>query len=398
MTLAAVLLLTLLVIAVLAAGRLRSRSAAGGQGLPAVAIAVALLAAVALPFASLSESSAKRGRAAVPKVFWGVIPADQPTGADFDRMQRAKIDSLRYLMAWDQIERSNGNFDWAYFDDIVAGSARRGIEVLPVIYGSPSWVAPSINTIPVDNGAQRRAWKGFLQAALRRYGSRGQFWNANPSVPKRPVRFLQIWNEQNIPLYAGRVSPAEYATLLRISRQATVAVDRRVKLVLGGMLGEPFADPPRAYSAPEFLDRLYRFKGTRNAFTAVALHPYAAFAKDLKPQLEALRRVLKKRKDLGKQIWITEIGWGSDPRPNPPPRFDDLLRGRDGQARQLRLAFAFMKNNHARYRLKRVHWYTFRDGPPVEGCSFCDNVGLLERDSSAKPAWFQYVRFSGGRP
>jgi hypothetical protein len=245
---------------------------------------------------------------------------------------------------------------------------------------------------------QQQAWKGFLKEVLLRYGENGQFWTEHPAIPKQPFRFLQIWNEQNTRLYSHQPSPRKYATLLKLARQATKQVDPGSKLVLGGMLGLPFAPQPRAYKAKDFLDKLYQFKGFRNDWTAVALHPYVGFAKFLKPQLDGLRGVLKKHKDLGKQIWITEIGWSSDPRPNPPPPYDDFKRGLNGQANQLQQAFTFIKRHWSEYNLRRVHWYSFRDSDPVAGCSFCDSVGLLYRNFSPKPAWYKFVGFTGGQP
>jgi polysaccharide biosynthesis protein PslG len=343
---------------------------------------------------ALDRSPAEGALRAVPARFWGVIPADNPTATDFRKMDRGGVDSVRFLMAWDQINSSPGKYNFGYFDDIVRGAARRGIEVIPVLYGSPGWVASEANRLPVSSGAQKRAWKSFVKQVLRRYGRRGRFWAQNRGIPKRPFHFLQIWNEQDLKLYSHQPSPRKYAALLNISHQATKQVDRRAKLVLGGMLGDPFASPPNAYSAAQFLSRLYRFKGTRNDWVAVALHPYVAFAKSLKPQLDGLRRVLRRHHDGRKQIWITEIGWSSEPRPHPPPRYDDLMRGLRGQARQLQLAFRFIKRHWTNYNLRRVFWYSFRDGATVEGCSFCDSVGLLYRNYKPKPAWNRFVGFA----
>jgi hypothetical protein len=297
-------------------------------------------------------------------------------------------------MAWDQINSSPGHYDWGYFDDLVGSAAQRNIEVIPVLYGSPSWVAPAANILPVGNAKQKRAWTSFVKQVLRHYGTHGSFWAQHSEVPKRPLHFLQIWNEQDLRLYSHQPSPRKYATLLRISHAAAKQADRHAKLILGGMLGDPFASPPRAYSAAQFLNLLYRYKGTRNAWIAVALHPYVAFARGLKPQLDGLRRVLQRHHDGRKQIWITEIGWSSEPRPHPPPRYDDLMRGLHGQARQLGVAFRFLKRHRAAYNLRRVFWYSFRDSAPVEGCSFCDSVGLLYRDYEPKPAWNRFVRFA----
>lgn len=353
--------------------------------------AIAVLTAV--PFLALSSSGASG--ASVPARFWGLIPAGEASDAEFARMRRGGTDSIRVFLSWHDVAHSRGRLDWYQFDQVVTRATRRRLEVLPFVYGSPPWVARAPNLLPVKTAAQKRAWMSFMKAAVRRYGPRGRFW-AQHAGPDVPIRYWQIWNEQNTRLFSGMPSPRKYATLLKISRRAVRQVDPGAKLIIGGMLGLPAAKPPRAYRAAQFLNLLYRY-GIKRSFAGVALHPYVDYARALKPQLESLRAVLRKHRDLRKGIWITEIGWGSDPpRPNAP--YDDFDRGLNGQAKQLAQTFALVKRVNRRFNIKRIYWYQWKDQPDTGFCSFCNSTGLFRQDLTPKPAWFRFVRLTGGRP
>ena len=351
-------------------------------------VLVALVAALmALPAAAPSESSA-----AVPKRFWGVNPVVSPSGAEVARLKRGRVDTVRYPIYWSVVERDRGSFDWSGFDGVLARAAARNIDVLPYVYGTPSWLAGDSRTLPVATKAQRGAWARFLRAAVRRYGRGGTFWRERPGLRRLPVKTWQLWNEQNYFYFAKPVSPRRYAALLKHSARVMRGVDPRVKILLGGMFGWPAARPPRAYRAAGFLRRMYRIKGVRQSFDGVALHPYSPSAKYVKPQVRGIRRAMRAFGDGRKGLWITEISWASS-RPGTP-----FGKGRKGQARELGRAFSVLRRNQRRWRLRRVFWFSLTDDPRPEACSFCDASGLFTARFRAKPAWHRFVSFTGGRP
>ncbi len=156
--------------------------------------------------------------------------------------------AFAFPIAWDSVEPEKGGaLNWSSVDPLVAGAATAGIDVLPFIYGAPSWVVANVPVpgsggsvkapkfLPVKTGAQRSAWSAFLAQAVARYGSNGSFWAENPAVPKRPIRIWQIWNEANFKYFVVRPNPADFGKLVNISYAALRRADPRAKIVLSGL-------------------------------------------------------------------------------------------------------------------------------------------------------------------
>ena len=194
-----------------------------------------------------------------------------------------------------------------------------------------------------------------------------------------------------------RPNPADYGKLVNISYNAIRSVDRGAKLILGGMFSRPNeatfkAKPPQAYFAADFLNRLYRSTpGIKRKFIGVALHPYTGSYKRLTPYIEEFREVLKFNHDAGKALWITEIGWSSE----KPSHNDSFAKGPKGQVTQLKGAFNLFKHKAAKWKLKRIYWFSVDDQPGA--CNFCGGSGLFGEGFRSKRSWFAYVHFAGGR-
>jgi polysaccharide biosynthesis protein PslG len=347
------------------------------------AIAAATLALL-LAWASPQAASAR-----VPAKFWGVVPQALPSDSHFARIKRGGVDSVRLTVAWSGVEPAKGSYNWSGVDTAVARAARHRLELLPAVWGSPSWVAKDQLSLPVGSAKQRRAWSGFLKTLIRRYGPKGSFWAANPGVPRRPIRTWQIWVEENFFYFTKRPSPTKYAKLVRISHRAIRSADRRARVILGGMFALPAQRPPKAYAARAFLDLMYRRSpGIKRSFDGVALHPYSRSYVYLKATINQVRNVMKRHGDGRTGLWITEVGWGSG-------HDNGFEKGRKGQARQLKGAFRVFRKYRKPWRLKRVYWFSLDDLAGT--CNFCDSSGLFGAGFKPKPAWHAYVRFAGGK-
>lgn len=347
-----------------------------------ICVSVVVAGSISVPTAS----------ARVPAKFWGVVPQVLPSQAQFQRLKRGGVDSVRVSVAWSGIQpTAAGSPNWSNLDQVVERASRNGLEVLPSIYGSPPWVARPENTLPVGTAKQRSAWMGFLKALVNRYGPAGSFWAANPGVPRRPIRVWQIWNEENFFYFAAKPSPVAYGKLVKISHRAISGADRGAQVLLGGMFALPAQGPPKAYSAARFLSLMYeKTPGVKASFDGVGLHPYSRSFIYLKPTIDQVRAAMRAHGDGGTGLWITEIGWGSQ---NGGSSFE---KGRKGQARQLTGAFNVFRNNRRRWHLKRVFWFSVDDLPG--SCNFCGSTGLFGAGFKPKPAWYAYTRFSGGNP
>ena len=156
------------------------------------------------------------------------------------------------LIYWSQSEPAPGVFDWRATDAFLISTSRDGFERLPVIWGSPAWLARTGSDhrcrftadrcaalqMPVHSPAQRRAWSRFLRALVGRYGPAGTFWELHPELPRDPIRTWQIWNEENDHRFA-EASVRDYAALLRGSAPAIRSVDPDARIILGGLYATP---------------------------------------------------------------------------------------------------------------------------------------------------------------
>jgi hypothetical protein len=347
---------------------------------------------------------------AVPANFWGVVPQATPTEEQFQRLARGGVDSVRIPIVWGTVQPAKGGpFDWSGIDFIVKQAAAANLEVLPFLTGAPPWAVPTI-AVPGTGGAGKApahlpvsgtaaaAWSSFLRGAVERYGPNGSFWAENRTVPKRPIRTWQIWNEENFKYFVARPNPAEYGRLVKLSYPAIKAADPGAKVILGGLFAKPFEatkhfNPPRAYFAKTFLEQMYkRTPGVKGKFNGFALHPYTYFYRQLPADIEEVRGVLKANHDAGKGLWITELGWSSQ----PPTRSDLFAKGVGGQAAQLNGAFSLLERNQAKWKLRQVFWFSVDD--QRGSCNFCDGTGLFGEGFKPKKSWFSFVRFAGGTP
>src|SRR5690606_17071635 len=117
-----------------------------------------------------------------------------------------------------------------------------------------------------------------------------------------------------------------------------------------------------------------------------------AHFRHIKGQVEEVRSVLRAQRDAGKGIWLTEVSWSS----RPPARNNVFAKGPNGQVRQLKGAFNLIRKNQARWRIKRVYWFSVDDA--ADACNFCDGSGLFADGFKPKKSWFAFVRFAGGTP
>jgi polysaccharide biosynthesis protein PslG len=360
--------------------------------------------------AVLALSAFAASAAALPANFWGVVPQAVPTTEQFQRLQRGGVRSMRIALDWGKAQPHRGTLDWSGTDMIVERAAAAGIEILPFITGAPNWVVPSVSVpgggsakAPVHlpaSGPAAGAWKSFLAQAVERYGPAGSFWATHPAVPERPIRAWQIWNEENFKYFVTKPNPAEYGKLVKLSYGAIKSVDPAAQIVLGGMFAAPKGSRTAAgkhkslnWYASDFLEAMYkRTPGVKSRFNSVALHPYTGNYRLLTPEIEEFRNRLVRNHDSSKGLWITELGWSSQ----PPTRSNIFAKGPAGQAQQLRGAFTLLRNNQARWRLRGVYWFSVDD---AEGaCNFCDGSGLFAEGFVPKKSWYEYVKFAGGTP
>jgi hypothetical protein len=339
--------------------------------------------------------------------FFGIVQGQfdadgQLDDTDLRGMKAAKVRTDRFELSWRGAEPRQGSFNWTGTDNFVGALASHGIRAVPFIWKSPSWIAKGANKPPIDTAAHEQAWRVFLKAAVARYGSGGSYWG-NPyhreygaDAVRLPIRSWQIWNEPNLrKFFDPRGTNAElarhYAELLRISSAAIRSRNPNAQVVLAGSPGYPPSGGPHAW---EFLNQLYtKVPKVKSYFDVAALHPYASNLNHVRIGIQKFRAAMIKHGDRATPLWITEVGWGSDPRDS-----FGVNQGSDGQRRLLSETYAMVLANRNAWNIQRLFWFLWRDPDPnsrfAHRCSFCASAGLLRYNRTRKSSYSAFAGFA----
>ena len=301
----------------------------------------------------------------------GVVTQTVLDDRDFARMERGGVETLRFLIRWREVEPEPGRLDWSSTDHVLASAARHGIEVLPIVYGSPAWVAQSELRPPIDDAADRASWRSFLTALVGRYGPRGTSGRARPA--------------RRSPAGRSGTSPTSTSTGTRSRPSASTRACSR--------------SPPERSGPPiAARDHARRRRGGTERDAVVAVPAPALRAAWGEARLR-LRRPASLR---------------AGPAPDAAPdrarpadhghgrRLADAARDHRGRlgvegpastmvkgpmrARLLKRTYRLLGGGHPDWRISDVQWYAWRDSMAVEAyCSFCQHAGLSTSPASRSP-------------
>jgi polysaccharide biosynthesis protein PslG len=324
---------------------------------------------------------------AAPRSFYGVISVETPSSAEFNRMGAGRVGTLRESFVWGVVQGGpDAGYDWGLYDSIVGQAAQNGIKVLPTVYSSPRWVAPTPEHPPPK--AAFGEFQRFVRAAADRYGHGGVFWTENPGIPAIPITDWQIWNEPNSPsFWAPKPNAKKYVQLLRVARDGIKDADPKARILLAGLFPTPGTS--LGVWLRRYLPQIYRAKG-RGLFDGVAVHPYNIRPKDTIADLRDVRRIMARFNDERTPVWITEVGWATGGPPYP------LTVDPKRQASYLRNTIRLMVRNRKRLKIRTVIWFSLRDSG--NGSIWYEHTGLFTRDGSAKPSWPAFTALTGGSP
>jgi hypothetical protein len=297
---------------------------------------------------------------------------------NLSRQRSAGVEVLRQNFDWAAIERSPGHFELAFYDQYVADSARAGMQILPVLFNAPRFYARGGRYLRLPRNP--RAMGRFAAVLVNRYGPNGSFWRSNPGVPRQPIHSWQVWNEPNLVFYnSPRPSASRYAKLLRTVSRYIRKADRGAEVVTAGI---PPSKLRTAISLGRFIRGMYRAHA-RGSFNTIAVNAYAIDSRDLSRTIRGVRRLMRRYRDRRSKIWITELGWGTG---GPKHRFNV---GFAQQGARITSTFNWIAQNRARYNLRGVVYFQWRDQkpyPPGYKDLWGLHTGLLNVDGVAKPA------------
>ncbi|OGS27418.1 MAG: hypothetical protein A2297_03765 [Elusimicrobia bacterium RIFOXYB2_FULL_48_7] len=293
----------------------------------------------------------------------------------FCLMKEAGVRWVRIPVYWSQVQFSSGDgyhfeqFDSsssAGYDDIMRKAGEYGINVLAILMGGyePFFVPKC----PGDwTAGDYEKWGKFIGSVAERYRPGSGFWNGG----SYGVTHWQIWNEPSYKMYWGRPyasgmeaemvdkSDAEsYAELLmRSSRELKKCYSNPsdCKIVTGGIV----TSEEEHY---RYWERLYDYSlgknlGAGDMFDIIGINFYRYPGENnLDYYISVLRnglgngwKGLRYFNDAGREIWITEIGWPSDPQGNLDT---------NGQVQYLAQVFGTAQGHN----IGNVFWFCFRNG------------------------------------
>jgi hypothetical protein len=353
-----------------------------------------LLVAAAAALAAAAPAAAQESRR-VPPLFYGAnwdgdvekLATDQVRWTQNGRMAESGVETVRVSFEWARAQaRKGAPFDHRVTDRIVLHAAAHGLDVMPVVILAPKW-ARRYDNVAHSPPKNVKDYVAYLRSLIRRYGPDGTFWLANPTTPKLPIRFWQIWNEPHLQyqwsIPTGMDWAPGYGQLLRAAYRGVKAQDPGASVVLGGMTNRSW----------EALDHLYRKGGgVRGSFDVAALHPYTSKADGVITLLKRFRIVLKRFKDAKLPVWVTELGL-----PASKGRFknDSKLQTTDrGMAAFLERGYRLLSDQWRKsHGAQRVYWYNWASTYCCEQFRFTGLFGYdpYKQTFEEKPAYEKYV-------
>ena len=368
-------------------------------------IALALSAAFAAAPAAASATpprTAPQGFIGVNMDPWQLISANVNIQSEMAVAAKSGVESIRLPVYWNQIQpNSADNFDWTNLDSVVTAAAHSGIQLNPTLLSAPRWAQDSAYRdqckttsayMPIPRDFNQFAT--FAASLAARYGTGGTFWANHPELTADPITGWQIWNEPDLPrannaacpgvslgTYWPRHAGEKYSgtghsrkdllwaptmvDLVRKSRTAIRAVDPKAKVMFPSLTGKSWDSLTLAYLA-----------GGKGAFDRIGINLFTSLS-NFSPAFAAkILPVLKKYKDTGSQISLTEYSWTTAQGKVAMPSLPFSITTESGQKAKVAAALAALSKNRTRWKLAATQWYTWATDDPASSHNIFDYAGL----------------------
>ncbi len=254
--------------------------------------------------------------------------------------------------AWGRIEPQRGQFDWAYYDNLLACARRNGITVYAIVGYWTAWTKPYTSEGIED-------YVRFLKVIVQRY--------------QKQIRQWEIWNEPNIFFWDG---PKDlYAQLLTRSYAAIKEIDPEAQV-----LGLSTAGIDR-----KFISRMLELQAP---FDVLTIHPYRAHLHDQAfiQDLKAVSDLVKLPDGTRRPVWLTEMGWATH-TPHNTARQDFAPNTLRAQAELIARSYLCAIVSGVE---PKTFWHDFRnDGD--DPIYFEHQMGIVDPDFSPKPAYLAFA-------
>jgi hypothetical protein len=300
--------------------------------------------------------------------------------------------TFRIVIDWQTVQPVKGGpFLFGSYDPVFEMAAHSGLQVLPLLYGTPSYVSDRRDRPPLGNQDAKAQWSAFVTALAGRYGHGGSFWLEHPTVPYLPVTDWVPWNEPNLRQYwYPKPDPAKYVQLAALTRAAVRQADPAGHIATAGLFRAP--SKGSGISARRYLTKLYAVSSFKKTIDMVTLHIFAPHPEQVLNTVRDVRRVMDQHHDRGTPLAVNELAWATGGRGGKVFRASF-----SGQAQKLKRSYKLLLRERGKLRLDHVLWLAFRDyaAPPD---LWTQHMGLFTSSGNAKPAWYAFAKITGGTP
>lgn len=332
---------------------------------------------------AVSSSAAARG---LTTGFFDIWPMDG--GARMDEARASGASFVRVEVTWsavaparpaDPTNPADAAYRWGDTDRIVAAARARDLQVMVSFSHAPTWAEGANRPAGATEGSwapDPAAVGDFAGALARRYA--GQ------------ARYLQLWNEPNLPAYLApqRTAPRRFRAMLNAAYPAVRAAGLRLVTAGNAPYGGNGRTRPVRFWRRVFAKRVF--------FDVFAHQPYSVGAPQRKSSnagdvsiaevtklVRQVRRAVRRGRALPrrrKPTWVTELSYDSSPPdPNGVPART--------HARWLADAFALLW----RQGVDHVFWTRVRDEPEGAGYGSTYQSGVFLLDGTPKLAQRAYA-------
>ena len=319
--------------------------------------------------------------------------ADYPVGLeDLGRMGQSGVGLYRARFRQDEVQQGTAYTGWARLDNLARHAALNGVTLQPVLINMPFE-----SYAPPKTPAARASFAAFAEAAARRYGPAGTFWDGC-ACPKRAIKVWEVWNEPNLAPYWDFPNAAEYAALLTATRTRLRKVDRSARILFGG-LAYPSSFSTTKLEPNAFLRDVIAAAGWKS-FDALALHNYRPNADVAVNTLIA--GTVSALKAYGgtdatgaprHQLWVNEFGRPTNP--DDPATPEDEQAASEAAQRTWQDAFINgLEANRSAWNLGPLMWYSLRDSHAATASWHRQGLRRTtadDTDAGAKPSWDGYA-------
>jgi outer membrane protein assembly factor BamB len=193
----------------------------------------------------------------LPDMRFGVniVPGAQPLDQLLDAAKNMNAGWVRATLRWSDMEPQKGAYTWDSLDALIEGARARGLRILLVVTGAPTWANPT-GGMP----DQPEPFGVFMDALARH--APGQ------------ISAFEIWDAPNTAAVNGGTvaDPAVYAALLKAGSDAIKAVDRCALVLNGALFPTVERDPKVAMDDLTFYRGMLKYQNgaARKAYDILA--------------------------------------------------------------------------------------------------------------------------------